>query len=107
MLFGIWGLLARYVRRESRALRYLADASFWIYLVHIPFLVAMQSTLAETHLEVAIRYTLTICGTLALAIGSYALVQAFRRPSRPAKEPSGTAEGRPRLPLPPPVPSAN
>src|SRR5262245_31494592 len=53
MLFGVWGLLARYVRRESRVLRYLADASFWIYLVHIPFLVAIQSSLAETHLEVA------------------------------------------------------
>jgi peptidoglycan/LPS O-acetylase OafA/YrhL len=79
MLFGIWGLLARYVRRESHLLRYLADASFWIYLVHIPFLVAMQSTLAETHLEVALRYALTVIGTLALAVGSYALVQGGRR----------------------------
>ena len=79
MLFGIWGLLARYVRRESRVLRYLADASFWIYLVHIPFLVALQSSLAETHLEVVLRYALTVAGTLALAIGSYALVQEGRR----------------------------
>jgi hypothetical protein len=46
-LFGIWGVLARYVRKESRVLRYLADASFWIYLVHIPFLVALQSTLGS------------------------------------------------------------
>ena len=79
MLFGVWGLLARYVQSESRVLRYLADASFWIYLVHIPFLVAMQSSLANTHAEVALRYTLTVIGTLALAIGSYALVQAIRR----------------------------
>jgi fucose 4-O-acetylase-like acetyltransferase len=78
-LFGIWGILARYVRTESRALRYLADASFWIYLVHIPFLVALQSSLAGTHLEVVLRYVLTVAGTLALAIGSYALVRAGRR----------------------------
>ena len=89
MLFGVWGLLARYVRTESRVLRYLADASFWVYLVHIPFLVALQSSLANTHLEVALRYTLAVTGTLALAVGSYALVQAARslwvsatRPSR-------------------------
>jgi fucose 4-O-acetylase-like acetyltransferase len=78
ILFGIWGILARYVRRESRLLRYLADASFWIYLVHIPFLVALQSSLAGTHLEVALRYPLAVAGTLALAIGSYALVQEGR-----------------------------
>jgi peptidoglycan/LPS O-acetylase OafA/YrhL/dienelactone hydrolase len=79
MLFGVWGLLARYVHRESRVLRYLAAASFWIYLVHIPFLVALQSSLAQTHLEVVLRYALTVTGTLALAIGSYALVRAGRR----------------------------
>jgi peptidoglycan/LPS O-acetylase OafA/YrhL len=77
-LFGIWGILARYVRTESRALRYLADASFWIYLVHIPFLVALQSSLAQTHMEVVLRYALTVAGTLALAIGSYALVRMGR-----------------------------
>lgn len=79
MLFGVWGLLARYVHKESRVLRYLADASFWVYLVHIPFLVAVQSSLAGIHLEVMLRYTLTVIGTLALAVGSYALVQASRR----------------------------
>ena len=95
MLFGIWGLLARYVRTESRLLRYLAEASFWIYLVHIPFLVAMQSSLAQTHLEVVIRYTLTVAGTLALAIGSYALVQAVLRPWRKSAPPPGVAATKP------------
>ena len=79
MLFGIWGVLARYVRKESRVLRYLADASFWIYLVHIPFLVALQSSLADTHLEVILRWGLAVSGTLALALGSYALVQGARK----------------------------
>jgi fucose 4-O-acetylase-like acetyltransferase len=98
MLFGIWGLLARYVNRESRVLRYLADASFWIYLIHIPFLVAIQSSLAQTHLEVALRYALTVGGTLALAVGSYALVQAgrglWKRPTGPPRRP-GEVRGRP------------
>jgi peptidoglycan/LPS O-acetylase OafA/YrhL len=79
MLFGVWGLLARYVRRESHALRYLADASLWIYLVHIPFLVACQSSLAETHLAMGLRYALTVIGTLALAVASYALIRWIRK----------------------------
>lgn len=107
MLFGIWGLLARYVRSESRVLRYLADASFWIYLVHIPFLVAIQSALAETHLEVALRYALTVSGTLALAVGSYALVQAGRRlwvRLTGQRHPSASTRGRL---LSPPAPNVN
>jgi fucose 4-O-acetylase-like acetyltransferase len=78
-LFGIWGVLARYVREESRVLRYLSDASFWIYLVHIPFLVALQSSLAETDLAVPARYVLTVSGTLALALGTYALIRGTRK----------------------------
>lgn len=78
-LFGIWGVLARYVRKESRVLRYLSDASFWIYLVHIPFLVALQSTLSTTDLAIPVRWGLAVSGTLALALGTYALVRGTRR----------------------------
>jgi glucan biosynthesis protein C len=95
MLFGIWGILARYVRSESRPLRYLAEASFWIYLVHIPFLVALQSSLAETRQELVLRYALTVAGTLVLAVASYALVREGRRLwaglVRPAAPPSPRA----------------
>lgn len=78
-LFGIWGVLARYVRNESRVLRYLSDASFWIYLVHIPFLVALQSTLSTTELAIPFRWGLAVTGTFALALGSYALVREGRK----------------------------
>ena len=78
-LFGIWGVLARYVREESRVLRYLSDASFWIYLVHIPFLVALQSTLSTTDLAIPVRWGLAVSGTLALALGTYALIRESRR----------------------------
>ena len=78
-LFGIWGVLARHVRQESRVLRYLADASFWIYLVHIPFLVALQSTLSTTDLAIPVRWGVAVTGTFLLALGSYALVREGRK----------------------------
>jgi len=78
-LFGIWGVLARHLNNESALLRYLSDASFWIYLIHIPFLVALQSSLARTDLSISSRYALTVAGTLALAVGTYALIRAARR----------------------------
>jgi glucans biosynthesis protein C len=81
-LFGIWGVLARYVRKESRVLRYLSDASFWIYLVHIPFLVALQSSLSTTDLAIPVRWGLAVSGTIALSLGSYALIRESRRQVR-------------------------
>ena len=84
-LFGIWGVLARYVRKESRVLRYVSDASFWIYLVHIPFLVALQSTLSTTDLPIPARWGLAVTGTFALALGTYALIRESRRLVRSAR----------------------
>lgn len=88
-LFGIWGVLARYVRKESRVLRYLSDASFWIYLVHIPFLVALQSSLSTTELAIPVRWGLAVSGTLALAIGTYALIRGVRKRATKHVRPTG------------------
>jgi glucans biosynthesis protein C len=35
-VFGISGLFLRYAARPSARMRYLSDASYWIYLVHLP-----------------------------------------------------------------------
>ena len=99
-LFGIWGVLARYVVKESRVLRYLADASFWIYLVHIPFLVALQSTLSTTELAIPVRWGLAVSGTFALALGSYALVREGRRQIGRARSRHAARRSTPLLPIP-------
>jgi len=99
-LFGIWGVLARYVREESRVLRYLADASFWIYLVHIPFLVALQSTLSTTDLPLPLRWSLAVSGTLALALGSYALIRGTRRLVKDRRARRALPYPRPSAPVP-------
>lgn len=72
-MLGIWGVIAKYVTTESSVLRYLADASFWIYLIHIPFLIILQSTLAEADVWLPLRYVLTVTGTVLLSVGTYAL----------------------------------
>jgi len=70
-------------------LRYLSDASFWIYLVHIPFLVALQSSLSTTDLAIPVRWGLAVSGTLALALGTYALISGTRRLARKHVRPRG------------------
>lgn len=43
-VFGITGLFVRYASGHSPRMRYISDASYWVYLVHLP-LVALFATL--------------------------------------------------------------
>ncbi len=40
--FGLLGLFRRHVSSENRTLRYVSDASYWMYLVHIPLIIYLQ-----------------------------------------------------------------
>src|SRR5690625_3298824 len=39
--FGLIGACTRLLRREIRPMRYLADASYWCYVMHLPIVVAL------------------------------------------------------------------
>ncbi len=43
MIFGLLGLFGHLITRENKTLRYLSDASYWLYLSHIPLVIALQS----------------------------------------------------------------
>lgn len=40
--FGIIGAALVFFQRENRVIRYLADSSYWIYLIHLPIVMALQ-----------------------------------------------------------------
>ena len=42
MCFGLMGLFRWAASRESFAVRYLSDASYWMYLVHLPLVMVAQ-----------------------------------------------------------------
>jgi hypothetical protein len=41
-VFGWIGIFVRFLHRPSPAMRYLADSSYWIYIAHVPPVVALQ-----------------------------------------------------------------
>lgn len=72
----LWCLLAgrRWLDRRSAAMRWLADASYWTYLVHLPLLFAIQYRLLDLPLHWAAKFALSTAVTLALSFASYQLL---------------------------------
>jgi ABC-type multidrug transport system ATPase subunit/peptidoglycan/LPS O-acetylase OafA/YrhL len=69
--FGIMGLALRHLDHESHVRRYLADASYWIYLAHLPLVLALQGLLAPLSWPWFAKFPLIVGATLAVLLVSY------------------------------------
>jgi glucans biosynthesis protein C len=64
----------RLLDRRHRVLRYVADASYWTYLVHLPILFAIQYRLLDVDLHWTAKFALSVLLTLALCLLGYQLL---------------------------------
>ncbi len=69
--FAIVGGAVRLFSRESRMRRYIADASYWIYLVHVPIVMALHALLAPYAWPWFAKYPLVLAVAFALMLSSY------------------------------------
>jgi peptidoglycan/LPS O-acetylase OafA/YrhL len=46
LTFGLTGLFQRYLGRPNPVVRYFVDASYWVYLLHLPFMIWIPALLA-------------------------------------------------------------
>ena len=97
-VLGLIGAYRRAFARPSRAARYLAEASFWVYLVHLPIVGLVQADLFGVPLAAGAKAALTLAITAALGLGSY---QVFARRTRLGRFLDGRSDSGPR-----PVPAA-
>jgi peptidoglycan/LPS O-acetylase OafA/YrhL len=63
MSFGIMGLFRRLLTRENQTVRYLSDASYWLYLTHLPLILAAQVMVRDWPLPATVKFVL-ICSTV-------------------------------------------
>jgi len=72
----LWCLLAgkRWLDKRSASMRWLADASYWVYLVHLPVLFAVQYRLLDLHMHWIAKLAISILSTFALSFASYQLL---------------------------------
>lgn len=71
MVFGLTGFFLAEFRRPHAVIRYLSDASYWIYLVHLPLVVAVGGAFSTTQLPVAVKFIGTITISAPILILSY------------------------------------
>jgi peptidoglycan/LPS O-acetylase OafA/YrhL len=69
--FAILGAAANFMSAERPAIRYLADASYWMYLVHLPIVFALAQAISDWPLHWSIKFPLLMIATVALLLASY------------------------------------
>ncbi len=72
--FALTGLALRFLSGHRPAVRYVADASYWIYLAHLPLVAALQVWVGDWPLHWALKFPLIVAVSLALLLLSYHFV---------------------------------
>ena len=71
MVFGLIGLFEKILNRERPWVRYASDSSYWLYLVHLPLIIAGQALLRDVNLPAIVKITLLITVVTAILLVSY------------------------------------
>jgi peptidoglycan/LPS O-acetylase OafA/YrhL len=70
---GLVGLFLALVQSYHPAVRYLADASYWVYLIHLPVMMLLQEELYSWPIPFFLKFLLTLLTTTIVGFASYAL----------------------------------
>ncbi|GAB96397.1 hypothetical protein KILIM_037_00160 [Kineosphaera limosa NBRC 100340] len=73
-IYALLGVAARVITRPVPWIRYLADASYWMYLVHLPLLVAIAIPLADLPWPIVVKLLLTWVVATVVMLLSYDLM---------------------------------
>jgi peptidoglycan/LPS O-acetylase OafA/YrhL len=74
MVTGGIGLFRRVLSRENARIRYVSDASYWMYLIHLPLLVILQALALPLAISAPVKFLLLMGISLALLLVSYQLL---------------------------------
>ncbi len=61
----------RYLSGESDWLRFVADSSYWVYLLHLPIVIFLQTLLAPLDLSLWLKLIAVVVGTLVACMATY------------------------------------
>ena len=71
IVFGALGVLLEANRGKGPVMRFLTEASFWVYLVHVPIVALMQLVLLPTTWPVPLKFAVVSAVALVASYASY------------------------------------
>jgi hypothetical protein len=71
MTFGLMGLFRRYCPAESPTMRYLSDSAYWLYLAHLPLVIAAQYVVRDWPLPALAKFLLIVAAVTAFLLWTY------------------------------------
>jgi peptidoglycan/LPS O-acetylase OafA/YrhL len=71
MSLGLIGLFRRCLARERPAVRWLSDASYWMYLSHLPVVVVAQALLHDRPWPAFVKFLAVLVATVAVTLVTY------------------------------------
>lgn len=96
--YGFIGLALRWLDQDRPGVRYVSDAAYWIYLVHLPLVGLSQVLLWEVDLHPSAKFVLTTLAAFGLTLLTYRWLVRYTivgrwlngpRSRPPAADPSG------------------
>jgi peptidoglycan/LPS O-acetylase OafA/YrhL len=76
MTFGLMGLFRRFCPVESPTMRYLSDSAYWLYLAHLPLVIAAQYVVRDWPAPALVKFLLIVAVVTTFLLWTY---QAFVR----------------------------
>jgi ABC-type multidrug transport system ATPase subunit/peptidoglycan/LPS O-acetylase OafA/YrhL len=70
-VLGLTGAALRFLSNYSATRRYIADASYWIYLMHLPVVAAFQVWVGHWPLHWGVKYPFILVSSFAILFVSY------------------------------------
>jgi glucans biosynthesis protein C len=76
-VFAIAGFALQFLAGENRTVRYLADSSYWLYIAHLPLVMALQIVVSQLDWPWYAKFTAVVAAAYTLLLLSYQLLVRY------------------------------
>jgi peptidoglycan/LPS O-acetylase OafA/YrhL len=78
LTFGLMGLFRRVCPVESSTMRYLSDSSYWLYLAHLPLIIAAQYVVRDWPVPAVVKFMLIVTVVTGFLLWTYQTLVRYR-----------------------------
>ena len=70
-MFGLTGHFIRYTSKHSVRMRYISDASYWVYLIHLPLTAILPAFIWKLQLPAVVKFLIVLSITAFICFSTY------------------------------------